>query len=83
MLGSSFSPQRKKFFTIIEGNIYHKVNGKKRRPWLNSKTSFSVNIKTTNLCLMIERLKIKNITNEVFETNYIKMSISIKYTSLI
>lgn len=46
-------------------------------------SSFSVNIKTTNFCLKIEMLKIKNITDEVFENNYIKMSVSIKSTRLI
>lgn len=46
-------------------------------------SSFSVNIKTTNFCLKIEMLKIKSITDEVFENNYIKMSVSIKSTRLI
>ena len=46
-------------------------------------SSFSVNIKTTNFCLKIEMLKIKNITDQVFENNYIKMFVSIKSTSLI
>ena len=32
-------------------------------------SSFSVNIKTTNFCLKIEMLKIKSITDEVFENN--------------
>lgn len=55
--------------------------GKKKKPRLNCKHSFSIDIKTTNLYLMTETLKFKSITYES-ENNYIKCLFSSNKSNL-